>query len=84
LGKAFDFLPPRLRAWRYREIADAALLKGKHTKDDQVRTECIRLATAWYALALELEANLRHRTQLEASQARLCKTAKEAKPDQLL
>jgi hypothetical protein len=63
-------------------MADAALLKAKHAKVDEVRAECIRLATVWHALALELEANLRHRTQLEASQARLYRTAKEAKLDQ--
>jgi len=84
VGQLFDALPPPERTQRYREMADAAFLKAKHVKDDDLRAEYLRLAAGWHAMALELEANLRHLTQLEASQARLRQTPKEAKPDEQL
>jgi hypothetical protein len=79
VGQSFDSLPPPNRARQYREFADAvflanaAFLKAKHAKNDELRVEYLRLATGWRAMVLELEAHLRHVTQLEAKRARLCK-----------
>ena len=84
MGQLFDALRPPERAQRYREMADAAFLKAKYVRDNDLRAEYLRLATGWHAMALELEANLRHLTQLEASQARLRPAPKAAKPDQPL
>jgi len=84
VGKSVDALPPPERAQRYRELADAAFLKAKHANGDELRAECLRLATGWHAMALELDANLRHLTQLEASRDRLLEPAKETEPDQRL
>jgi hypothetical protein len=65
-------------------MADAAFLKARHSADPDQQAECLGLAMGWHAMALELEAHLRHLTQLEVSQARLRATATDAQPDQQL
>jgi len=82
VGLSIDSLPPEERSRRYRELADAAFYKATQTKDPKLHSQYLGLAMGWHAMALELEAHLRHLTQLEASQARLRKIGKEVKPHQ--
>jgi hypothetical protein len=56
-------------------MADAAFLKVQHLKSPQERAEYLALATAWHALAQEMESDIRSLEQLEESQERLRKSA---------
>ena len=52
-------------------MADAAFLKAQHLKNPQQYAEYLALATAWHALAQDLESDIRSLEQLEASQERV-------------
>ena len=52
-------------------MADAAFLKAQHLKNSQQYAEYLTLATAWHALAQEMESDIRSLEQLEASQERV-------------
>jgi len=79
MGQPFDNLPVNIRAERYREMADAALLKAKRIKTASLRAEYLTLATAWHSMAQELEKAPDGRTQLEESQARIKRRARKDK-----
>lgn len=71
MGQSFDSLPSKERSRRYREMADDAFHKARQSSDPDHQAECLGRAMGWHAMALELEADIRHLAQLEASQARL-------------
>ena len=71
MGQSFESLPARLRAQRYREMADAAFLKAQHIQDAQMRAEYLSLASGWLAMAQDIEKASDGRTQLEESQRRV-------------
>jgi hypothetical protein len=55
MGQSFELLPLEERIQQYREMADATFLKAKKTEDPHLRAEYFHMATAWHALAQELE-----------------------------
>ena len=80
VGQSCESLPPKQRAHRYREMADAAFHRARDATDPERQAEYLGVAMGWHAMALDIEAHLRHLTQLEISQARLHKTlCKETK-----
>lgn len=56
VGRSFELLPVEERVQQYREMADASLLKAQKIGDPQLRSLYINMATAWHALAQQLEA----------------------------
>lgn len=77
MGRSLKSMTPQERARRYREMADAAFLKAQHLKNQQQRVEYLNLATAWHALAQEMESDIKRLTQLEGSQQRLREARKK-------
>ena len=80
MGRSSKSISPEERARRYREMADAAFLKAQRLKTPRERAEYLNLATAWHALAQEMESDIRSLAQLEASQQRV-REAKDKKKD---
>ncbi len=56
VGQSFQLLPVEERVQQYREMADASLLKAQKIEDPQLRSLYVNMATAWHALAQQLEA----------------------------
>lgn len=58
MGRAFDLLPPLVRARRYREMAEVAFRTGKDAPSDEIKASYLSLAASWQALATSLEDEL--------------------------
>jgi hypothetical protein len=61
LARSLAALAPEARLVRYRELAADALNQAKSCKDQTARRDYFRIATAWHALAVDLERRLADR-----------------------
>jgi len=55
LNPSFEFLPSGQRAERYRQLAKDALRKARDSADNDRRAEYFGMASAWHAMAMEME-----------------------------
>jgi len=58
LAKSVEKLAPRTRLARYKELAAEALSQAESSHEQTTRRAYFRVATAWRALAADLERDL--------------------------